>query len=114
MHVPAIIEHFPYLGLFALLLLGGLGLPFPEDATLIVCGFLIATDVVKPVPAILVVYAGILVTDWGLYAVGKKYGRLVVSHRRFRTIPPAPPAGAPSASSQDCGGSPSIPADPAS
>lgn len=86
MHVPAIIEHFPYLGLFALLLLGGLGLPFPEDATLIVCGFLIATDVVKPFPAILVVYAGILVTDWGLYAVGKKYGRLVVSHRRFRTI----------------------------
>jgi membrane protein DedA with SNARE-associated domain len=86
MDVPAIIEHSPYLGLFALLVLGGLGLPFPEDATLIACGFLIAADVVRPFPALIVVYAGIVVTDWGLYAVGKKYGRLVVNHRRFRRI----------------------------
>jgi membrane protein DedA with SNARE-associated domain len=86
MDVPTIIEHSPYLGLFALLVLGGLGLPFPEDATLIACGFLIAAGVVQPIPALAVVYAGIVVTDWGLYAVGKKYGRLVVNHRRFRRI----------------------------
>jgi membrane protein DedA with SNARE-associated domain len=36
------INHFPYLGIFLLLILGGMGLPFPEDTTLILSGFLIA------------------------------------------------------------------------
>ena len=31
-------EHFPLLALFALLILGGIGLPFPEDTTLILAG----------------------------------------------------------------------------
>jgi len=50
-----LIEHFPYLGLFILLILGGIGFPFPEDTTLILGGFLISTHVIKPVPALLVI-----------------------------------------------------------
>ncbi|GLI53858.1 DedA family protein [Thermodesulfovibrio yellowstonii] len=80
------IEHVPYLGLFLLLILGGVGLPFPEDTTLILCGFLISTNVVKPVPALLVVYSGLLMADLFLYFVGKKYGRMIVTHRRFHKI----------------------------
>ncbi|MGE5300220.1 MAG: DedA family protein [Acidobacteriota bacterium] len=82
----AIMEQGPYLGLLLLLILGGVGFPFPEDATLILCGFLISTHVVKPVYALLVVYAGLLAADFSLYLIGKKYGRMIVCHRRFHNI----------------------------
>lgn len=82
----ALIEHFPYLTLFVLLVLGGMGLPFPEDATLLLSGFLIAQEVIKPLPAFLVVYSGLLLTDFFLYLAGKKYGRKVVEHKTFHKI----------------------------
>jgi membrane protein DedA with SNARE-associated domain len=83
---PTIIHQFPYVGLFVLLVLGVIGFPFPEDAILILCGFLIASGVVKPAPALIVVVSGMLMTDYFLYYVGRKYGRKVVAHRRFRKI----------------------------
>ena len=85
-HISGLVEHFPYIGLFLLLVLGGVGLPLPEDTTLILCGFLISTEVVNPIYALFVVYSGILITDFGLYSVGKKYGRKIVTHRRFHKI----------------------------
>jgi len=85
-HISGLVEHFPYIGLFLLLVLGGVGLPLPEDTTLILCGFMISTEVVNPIYALFVVYLGILITDFGLYSVGKKYGRKIVSHRRFHKI----------------------------
>ena len=81
-----IIEHFPYFGLFSLLLLGGIGFPFPEDATLMLCGFLISAKVVKPIHALLVIYSGLLMADFILYTFGKKYGRRIVTHKRFHKI----------------------------
>ncbi len=41
---------------------------------------------IKPIPAILVVYSGLLITDFGLYVIGKKYGRTIVNHKRFHKI----------------------------
>ncbi len=82
----ALLEHSPTIGIFALLILGGIGLPFPEDATLILTGFLVAQQVVKPVPAFLAVYSGLLISDFFLYWVGKKYGRMLVFHKRFQKI----------------------------
>ncbi|HUL21703.1 MAG TPA: DedA family protein [Thermodesulfobacteriota bacterium] len=84
-----LVEHSPYVGIFLLLILGEIGLPFPEDATLILSGFLIAQKVTKPVPTVIVVYCGLLLTDFSLYWVGKKYGRKVVEHKKFRRILPA-------------------------
>ena len=66
------IENFPYLGMFILLILGGVGLPFPEDATLILCGLLISTHVIRPIPALLTVYAGLLIADLTLHFIGRK------------------------------------------
>jgi membrane protein DedA with SNARE-associated domain len=80
------IEHFPYLGLFLLLLLGGVGLPFPEDATLILCGILISTQVIRPIPALVTVYAGLLIADLTLHFIGRKYGRRIITHRRFHKL----------------------------
>jgi membrane protein DedA with SNARE-associated domain len=82
---PYLLEH-PYLSLFLLLILGGIGLPFPEDAILILCGIFISSHSVEPIPALLVVYSGMLITDFGLHYVGRKYGRLVVTHRRFHRV----------------------------
>jgi len=67
-----------------LLILGGIGFPFPEDTTLILCGFLISHEIVRAVPALAMVYSGILITDFSLYLVGKKYGKAVITHKRFR------------------------------
>jgi membrane protein DedA with SNARE-associated domain len=80
------IQHFPYLGIFALLIFGGIGFPFPEDTTLILSGFLLAHGMVKPVPLLLVVYLGLLLSDFFLYWMGRKYGRKIVEYRRFQKI----------------------------
>jgi membrane protein DedA with SNARE-associated domain len=74
------------MGIFILLILGEIGLPFPEDGTLILSGFLIAQKVTKPLPTLVVVYCGLLLTDFSLYWVGKKYGRKVIEHKRFRRV----------------------------
>jgi membrane protein DedA with SNARE-associated domain len=81
-----LIEHFPYVGLFILLILGGIGFPFPEDATLILCGLLLSHKVIKPIPALFVVYSGLLIADLLLYHFGKKYGRKIVALKRFHRI----------------------------
>ena len=79
-------EHFSYLGLFVLLILGTLGFPFPEDSILILNGFLVARGVVDPLAAFFVVYTGLLMTDYSLYWVGRTYGRGVIEITRFRKI----------------------------
>ncbi len=78
--------HFPAVGLFVLLVLGGLGFPFPEDATLILCGVLIATGVVKPLAGLIASYAGLISMDLFLFHIGKKYGTKVTSAKRFSKI----------------------------
>lgn len=85
--VAVIIKHFPYLGIFILLILGGLGIPFfPEDTTLIMGGFLLANRIIKPVPAFIVIYSGLLLSDFSLYLIGKRYGEKIVAHRYFQKI----------------------------
>jgi membrane protein DedA with SNARE-associated domain len=84
--ISGLVEHFPYFGIFLLLILGGIGLPFPEDATLILSGFLVAHGAITPLPTFLTVYTGLLASDFFLYLVGKKYGRMVVEHKRFQKI----------------------------
>jgi membrane protein DedA with SNARE-associated domain len=77
----------PYIGLFTLLILGGIGIPFfPEDATFILCGFLIRGGVAKPIPALLAIYIGVLIADLTLYSIGRKYGRMIVCHRWFQRL----------------------------
>lgn len=83
MPVSAIIEHFPNIGLFILLILGGIGFPFPEGVTLIGCGFLISTSVVQPIPALFIAYSGVLIGDFLSYYFGKKYGRMIVANSRI-------------------------------
>ena len=80
------INDFPYIGIFALLILGAIGFPFPEDTTFMLIGFLTANGVLDLLPSFLVGYIGLLVADFLLYSVGKKYGRMVVEHKRFHRV----------------------------
>jgi membrane protein DedA with SNARE-associated domain len=81
-----IIQHFTYFGIFCLLILGGLGLPFPEDGVLIVSGFLIAHGIIKLIPALLIIYSSLLLADFILYSIGKKYGTTIIEHKKFSKI----------------------------
>jgi membrane protein DedA with SNARE-associated domain len=80
------ITHSPYLGLFILLILGTLGLPFPEDGILLLSGLLIANDIIKLIPGFFVIYPGLLITDLLLYSVGRKYGQKLVEHKKFQRM----------------------------
>ena len=80
------VDHFSYLGIFLLLVLGTLGFPFPEDTTLMLCGFLVARGVIRLIPAIAVTYPTLLLTDLFLYGLGRRYGRRVLEHRRFKRV----------------------------
>lgn len=84
--VPDFLQQFPYAGIFLLLVLAGVGVPFPEDATLIFCGFLIANDVIRPLYGILVAYSGLLIGDFLIFSWGRRWGRNVVTHKRFHGI----------------------------
>ncbi len=77
------IQHFHYVGLFGLLILGGLGFPFPEDVTFALAGLLLSHKVIRPVPAFIAVYTGVLVADLILYAIGRKYGPRVAALKPF-------------------------------
>jgi membrane protein DedA with SNARE-associated domain len=81
-----LIQSFPYLGIFLLLTLGTLGLPFPEDTTLILGGFLMVQNVVQLFPALSVIYPTLLLTDFLLYWIGKRFGRRVVEHKIFHRV----------------------------
>lgn len=81
-----IVEHFPYLGIFLLLILGTLGCPFPEDVILMLCGFLISQDLIQPIPIFLAIYPTLLLTDAILCWSGRRYGRKVVEHPKFQEI----------------------------
>jgi membrane protein DedA with SNARE-associated domain len=81
-----LINSFPYVGVFLTVVLGGIGLPFPEDATLLLSGLLIAHGTIKLFPTFLVVFPLLLITDFFVFFVGKKYGRMLVQHQRFRKL----------------------------
>jgi membrane protein DedA with SNARE-associated domain len=77
-------QESPYAGLILILILGTLGLPFPEDAILVSAGALVANQIIEAVPAFVVVGCTLLMTDLFLYSMGRKYGRRMVDHKTFQ------------------------------
>jgi len=80
------IEHIPYLGLFAILILGGLGFPFPEGVTLIIGGVLSSSHIISPFIFLPTAFSGVIIGDVLSYLIGKKYGRAVIKHGIFNRI----------------------------
>jgi membrane protein DedA with SNARE-associated domain len=84
--ISGLLGHFHYFGLFVLLVLGGIGFPFPEGITLMLCGFLISHDIIRPLYAIIVVFTGMLTGDLLIFFLGRKYGHKVVTLKIFHRI----------------------------
>ena len=66
-------------GLFLLLVGGGLGLPLPEDLTLLAAGVLAHQHVLRLRDVIAVGFAGVVCADWIIYLAGRRYGQGIVA-----------------------------------
>ena len=86
MTLQAFVEHFTYLGIFAVLLLGSLGVPLPEEMPIIAAAVLSHEGIVRwwlALPACLV---GVLSGDVVLYWIGRHWGEHVLNWRAVRLV----------------------------
>lgn len=92
---PALAEHFPYLLVFTLLYFCGLGLPVPEEVSLLGGGYLIylrgldqpGVDMTwQLVRMIATACAAILGGDFTMYWLGRHHGEAFLSHRWMRWV----------------------------
>lgn len=63
-----------YYIIFSILILCGLGLPVPEDITLVVSGILVASKVIHFWPTLVICMLGILLGDSFVYFLGRIWG----------------------------------------
>jgi len=84
--IQAYLAEFTYSGIFFVLLLCGLGLPFPEDVPIIVSGYLAHLGIVKIEYALAVNFAGVLTGDIIIYSLGYWWGPHATQHRSLRVI----------------------------
>lgn len=75
-----------YAAILGLLLICGLGVPLPEDITLIGAGFLAALGAISLPGALLAGFFGVLLGDAILFNLGRKYGRQVFELPGFRRV----------------------------
>jgi membrane protein DedA with SNARE-associated domain len=78
----------PYLIIFGILLVCGLGVPIPEDITLFVGGVLAYIGTCDLVPMIIVSLVGVLLGDGIIFVLGAKYGRRLTKKWFFHKILP--------------------------
>lgn len=71
---------FTTFGLFAALVLAGLGAPIPEDLVLITAGVLAHQGVLDLERVIPILYVGVLTGDIIVYSFGRRFGHLVLRH----------------------------------
>lgn len=79
-------EQFIYAGLFLILFFSGLGLPIPEEITLLTGGFLVNLGLTRFYPTLATVFVGVLTGDMALYSIGRKWGHGIIAHRHLRKI----------------------------
>lgn len=78
----------PYLVVFGILLLCGLGLPIPEDITLFAGGLIAYYGVADVWTMIVVCFVGVMLGDSIAYWLGSKFGRALTKKWLFRKLLP--------------------------
>jgi membrane protein DedA with SNARE-associated domain len=73
-----LIAKFGYVGIAIILVLGGLGLPIPEEAPIIVAAILTRNGQMSVIPALASCLGGVLLGDFVVYALGYCYGEKVL------------------------------------
>jgi membrane protein DedA with SNARE-associated domain len=74
-----LIGKFGYVGIALILILGGLGLPIPEEVPVIVAAVLTRNGQMSAPPALASCLAGVLLGDFVVYFLGYCYGQKVLS-----------------------------------
>ena len=80
------VNNFTYLGIFAVLLLGSLGVPIPEEMAIIAAAVLSHEGIARWWIAVPVCLLGVLSGDMVLYWVGRHWGELVLNWRLVRLV----------------------------
>ena len=80
------VDHFTYLGIFAVLLLGSLGVPIPEEMAIIAAAVLSHEGIVRWWLALPVCLLGVLSGDIVLYWVGRYWGENVLNWPTVRLV----------------------------
>lgn len=83
------IKNLKYLAMFGILFLCGLGLPIPEEVTLIVSGVVVGLEQADFWLASLACVVGILAGDSIIFGLGHYYGRDFLSSRPMRFLLPS-------------------------
>ncbi|MGH7931681.1 MAG: DedA family protein [Candidatus Binataceae bacterium] len=78
--VSTTIEHFTYLGLLAVLLLCGMGLPVPEDVALLAGGFMVHRGITQYPMTLAVSLVGVMAGDNSLFFLGRRFGTGLVRY----------------------------------
>jgi len=78
--ISAYIEHFTYLGLFAVLMLCGMGMPIPEDVVLLTGGYLVHRGITRYPITLAVSLFGVVAGDNSLFFMGRHFGSGLVRY----------------------------------
>lgn len=77
-----------HITLLVLLILGGLGLPIPEDIPLLLAGVAAANEIVSLRAVLITCYIGVVLGDQIMYFIGRYFGpRLLTAGKRSRLFP---------------------------
>lgn len=79
-----LVGQYGYLGIILLLVLGGLGLPVPEEAPVVLAAIFAKNGQMHPVLAFGSCLVGVLLGDFVVYFLGYRYGERVLSFRLTR------------------------------
>ena len=80
------VDNFTYLGVFAVLVLGSLGVPIPEEMPIITAAVLSHEGIVRWWLALPLCMLGVLSGDLVLYWVGRHWGEQVLNWRVVRLV----------------------------
>jgi membrane protein DedA with SNARE-associated domain len=80
------VDSFTYIGVFAVLLLGSLGVPIPEEMPIIAAAVLSHEGIVRWWLALPICLLGVLSGDMVLYWVGRHWGEQVLNWRVVRRV----------------------------
>lgn len=81
--VLSLLYRFTYVGMFGLLIAAGLGVPIPEDITLMTGGFLARKGIISLWPTLVVGYVGVVIGDLLIFRLGRRLKGGVYTHPRL-------------------------------
>ena len=84
-----LVSNWGYFGIFAVVILGNVGLPVPEETVLAVAGYLVWSGQAQLVPVLIVAIVSAVAGDNLGYWLGRRYGRTAVERYAGWLLTPA-------------------------